>query len=107
MAMSHADSCLITGCAALLLGGAVFAAGLVRRRGCVRLEGAVVDHEVSEDDGTTYHRPIVEYAAPDGTKHRVLFPAAFPKPRPTDGSEKHVVWHHPRDGARSHLVSRA
>jgi hypothetical protein len=52
-------------------------------RGCVRLEGAVVDHESYPHRGTTYHTPIVEYATPTGEKRRINMDMGYPEPRPS------------------------
>lgn len=93
---------------ALQLAGAALVLGMntVRRRGCVRLSGAIVDHDAQPDEDGTYHRPIVEYTAPNREKRRLKYPLSFPAPLATDGSEHRVVWHHPTDAVRSHVDAK-
>jgi len=98
------------GNALLGIGGIQLTAGALylvfnaaRRRGRVRVEGTIVDHEPSVDEDGTRYEPIVEYVAPSGERRRVKYGAAFSERRAVDGSERRVVWHDPNDPAKSYV----
>jgi hypothetical protein len=98
------------GNALLGIGGVQLAAGAMylglnaaRRRGRVRIEGTVVEHEASVNEEGTYYEPIVEYVAPTGERRRVKYGVAFSKPVAVDGSERRSVWHDPSDPMKSYV----
>lgn len=95
------------------IGGIQLAAGALylafnaaRRRGRVRIEGAIVDHEISSTEEGTYYEPIVEYVTPTGERRRVKYGVAFPAPRAVDHSERRSVWHDPSDPGKSYVDAK-
>jgi len=85
----------------LMFGGLQIVAGVglsvmdaLKRRGCVRLEGTVVDRESYLLTGSTpYYTHIAEYVSPDGQRHRVKDRVGLKDPLPTDGTVRRTVWH--------------
>lgn len=91
-----------------LAGGAIYVGvNAARRRGRVRIEGTVVEHDASVDEeGTTHYEPIVEYVAPTGERRRVKCGVAFSRALAVDGSERRNVWHDPGDPTKSYVDVR-
>jgi hypothetical protein len=87
-----------------LAAGAIYVGlNAARRRGRVRIDGMVVEHEASVAEEGTYYEPIVEYVAPTGERRRVKYGAAFSQPLAVDGSERRSVWHDPGDPVKSYV----
>jgi hypothetical protein len=91
------------GCVQLAAGVIYFGLNAARRRGRVRIEGTVVEHEASVNEDGTYYEPIVEYVAPTGERRRVKYGVAFSQRLAVDGSERRSVWHDPSDPVKSYV----
>ncbi len=87
----------------LAAGALYFASNAFRRRGRVRIEGAIVDHETSSTEEGTYYEPVIEYVTPAGERRRVKYGIAFPTPRAADGSEQRGVWYDPSHPEKSYV----
>src|SRR5688500_7350476 len=84
--------------------GVMFALDLARRRGKVRCEATLVDHEPYASDGETYYHRIFEFRGPDGTERRtVVRSVGYPQPGPIDGSMKTILYFDPSDDAKTYI----